>query len=186
MKKKNNYTTSVLLISVILLVFTILSERYFFRWDLTEGKRYSLSEATKDILTNLDEPITVTAYFTKDLAPDLAKVKEDFKDMLIEYNSISHGKVLYKFVNPNKDRKSETEAMKAGVQPVLFNAREKDQVKQQKVYMGAKIQKGDDYETIPFISPKTSIEYDLSTAIKKLSVKNKPLIGLLPDMVKHP
>ena len=177
--KKRNYTTPVLLISAILLVLAVLSESYFFRWDLTEGKRYSLSDATKNILKNLDEPVTVTAYFTEDLAPDLAKVKEDFKDMLIEYNSLSRGKVLYKFVNPNKDQKTEMEAMKAGIQPVLFNAREKDQVKQQKVYMGAKIQKGDDYETIPFIDPKASIEYDLSTAIKKLSVKNKPLVGFV-------
>ena len=179
MKKKNNYRTSVLLISAILLVLALLSESYFFRWDLTEGKRYSLSKATKDILENLDEPVTVTAYFTEDLAPDLAKVKEDFKDMLIEYNNISRGKVLYKFVNPNKDQESETEAVKAGIQPVLFNARDKDEVKQQKVYLGAKIQKGDDYETIPFVNPNTSMEYELSTAIKKLSVKNKPLIGFV-------
>ena len=184
--KKNKNITSVLLLVGILFVIAIFSESYFFRWDITEGKIYSLSNATKNILKNLNEPVTVTAYFTKDLPPNLSKVKQDFKDMLIEYNSLSHGKVLYKFVNPNKDRKTETEAMKAGIQPVLFNAREKDQMKQQKIYMGAKIQKGTDHESIPFIDPKASIEYDLSTAIKKLSVKNKPLVGFVEGQGETP
>ncbi len=177
--KKNTNTTSLLLWIAILFVAALLSGSYYFRWDLTEGKIYSLSDATKEILKNLDEPVTVTAYFTKDLPPDLARVKEDFKDMLVEYNTLSHGKVVYKFVNPNKDQKTEMEAVRAGIQPILFNAREKDQMKQQKVYMGAKIQKGDQSEIIPFVDPKASIEYDLSTAIKKLSVKNKPKVGFV-------
>ncbi len=185
MKKKIN-TTSLLLWIGILFVIAVFSENYFFRWDLTEGKSYSLSNATKNILKNLNEPVTVTAYFTKDLPPDLERVKQDFKDMLVEYNSISRGKVVYKFVNPNKNQKTEMEAMRAGIQPVLFNAREKDQMKQQKVYMGAKIQKGTETETIPFIDPKASIEYNLSTSIKKLSVKNKPMVGFVEGQGETP
>ncbi|NOX85720.1 MAG: hypothetical protein GXO86_07120 [Chlorobi bacterium] len=177
--KKKSYTSSILLLTVILIVITVFSENYFFRIDLTEGHQYSLSQATKNILKNLDEPVTVTAYFTKDLPPNLDKVRQDFKDMLIEYNSLSRGKVVYKFENPAKDEKTEAEAMKQGVRPVLFNAREKDQVKQQKIYMGAVIQMGEDSEVIPFVNPNGSIEYDLSTAIKKLSVKDKPLIGFV-------
>ncbi len=184
--KKNKNTTSVILIVGILFVIAVFSESFFFRWDLTQGKSYSLSNATKVILKNLDEPVTVTAYFTKDLPPNLEKVRQDFKDMLIEYNSLSHGKVVYKFVNPSKNQKTEAEAMRAGIQPVLFNAREKDQMKQQKVFMGAKIQKGTDHESLPFIDPKASIEYDLSTAIKKLSVKNKPLIGFVEGQGETP
>jgi len=177
--KKKSYTSSLILLVVILIVVAVFSENYFFRADLTEGHQYSLSQATKNILKNLDEPVTVTAYFTKDLPPDLDKERRDFKDMLVEYNSLSKDMVVYKFENPSKDKKTETEAMKQGIRPVLFNAREKDQVKQQKIYMGALIQMGDQTEAIPFLDPKSSIEYDLSTAIKKLSVKNKPLIGFV-------
>ncbi len=184
--KKNSYNTSVLLLVGILLVVAVISENYFFRLDLTKGKIYSLSNATKGILKNLKEPVTVTAYFTKNLPPDLAKVKQNFKDMLIEYNSLSKGKVVYKFENPSKNQKTEAEAMRAGIQPVLFNVRQKDEMKQQKVFMGAKIQKGDNYEVIPFVNPKGSIEYDLSTAIKKLSVKNKPLIGFVEGQGETP
>jgi len=178
MKKQSNTIPLILLVAIFILI-AIISEQWFFRIDITKDGQYSLSKTTKNILKQQDQPITITAYFTKDLAPDLQNIKNDFKDMLIEYNRLSRGKVVYKFVNPNKDKQSEQEALKAGIQPFLFNAREKDQVKQQRVFMGAKIQKGTASEVIPFVNPKSSIEYALSTAIKKLSIKNKPLIGFV-------
>ena len=177
--KKTSYLFSVVLLIAIFAAVAAVSEYFFFRVDLTEGKQYSLSDATKNILKDLDSPVTVTAYFTEDLAPNLARVRDDFRDMLIEYNSISKGNVVYQFENPNKDSKTEGEAMQAGVHPVLVNMREKDEVKQQKVYMGAVISLGNEKEVVPFIDPKSSLEYTLSTAIKKLSVKKKPKIGFV-------
>lgn len=177
--KKTSYFTSILLLLAIFVVVAAISEKFFFRLDLTEGGQYSLSEATKNILKNLEVPVTVTAYFTKDLPPDLAKVKTNFKDMLEEYNSLSGGNVVYEFRNPNENTEIENDAMKAGIQPVLFNAREKDEIKQQKVFMGAVITLGNEKEVIPFVDPNGSIEYTLSTAIKKLSVTNKPKIGFV-------
>jgi gliding-associated putative ABC transporter substrate-binding component GldG len=184
--KKTSYLTSILLLFAIFIVVAVISEKYFFRIDLTEGKQYSLSDATKNILKNIKEPTTVTAYFTGDLAPDLDKVKRNFQDLLVEYNSVSGGNVVYKFVDPNSDEKIEREAQQAGVRPVLFKAREKDELKQQKVYLGAVIKMGDQTDVIPFINPQGSIEYDLSTAIKKISVKNKPLIGFVQGQGEPP
>jgi len=184
--KKTSYFTSILLLIAIFVVLAVISEKYFFRIDLTEGRQYSLSNATKNILKNLKEPVTVTAYFTGDLAPDLDKVKRNFQDMLVEYNSVSGGNVVYKFVDPNSDEKIEREAQQAGVRPVLFKAREKDELKQQKVYLGAVLKLGDQTDVIPFINPQGSIEYDLSTAIKKISVKNKPPIGFVQGQGEPP
>ncbi len=177
--KKNTYLGNLLLLTAILVVINIISERWFFRIDLTENKQYSLSPVTENILKNLDETVTVTAYFTKDLPPNLQKVKQDFKDLLIEYNKRSKGKVVYKFVNPNDNQEDENEALKAGIRPVLLNAREKDQIKQQKIYMGAKIMYGMKSDVIPFISGKESMEYALTSSIKKLTVKNKPVVGFI-------
>lgn len=184
--KKTTYITSILLLVAIFVVVAAISEKFFFRIDLTEGGQYSLSNATKDILRNLDSPVTVKAYFTKDLAPDLAKVKNNFQDMLIEYNSLSGGKVVYEFNSPNERQEIESEAMQAGIQPVLLNTREKDEIKQQKVYLGAVISMGNEKEVIPFVDPNGSIEYSLSTAIKKLSVINKPVIGFVQGQGEPP
>ena len=178
MKKKNLYITT-LLIAAILLVVNLISVKMFYRLDLTEDHSYTLSKATKDILKNLKEPVTVKAYFSKDLPPAIAETRNEFRDMLIEYSNRSKGMLVYEFINPNEDQEKEQEALKDGVQPVMINVREKDQMKQQKAYLGAVITMGDRKEVIPFMQPGGPIEYALSSAIKKLSVTNKPKVGIL-------
>ena len=137
MKARKSIINYLIIISVILILINFLAYRFFLRLDFTEGQQYTLSRATKNILGNLDDPITVTAYFSEDLPPSIGQTRTDFKDMLVEYASRSKGKVLYEFVNPNKDQASENEATKAGVTAVMINVREKDQSVQKKAYLGA-------------------------------------------------
>ncbi len=174
---KSNLT--ILLIFAILIVLNIIANQFYFRLDFSEGKQYTLSKATKDILRNLEEPVTVKAYFSKDLPPQLQSTQRDFEDMLVEYGKISNGQVLYEFIDPSADEQTESETMQSGIQPVVINVREKDQMKQQKAYIGAVLNIGTSSEIIPVIEPGVTMEYTLSTAIKKLSVAEKPSVGLL-------
>jgi ABC-type uncharacterized transport system involved in gliding motility auxiliary subunit len=95
-------SSTIVLIAVIVVVVNILSENYSFRLDLTEGKEYTLSNATREILNSLDKPVTITAYFSKDLPANIGNILGSLKDMLIEYGNRSGGMVVYKFVNPNE------------------------------------------------------------------------------------
>ena len=61
----------------------------------------------------------------------------------------------------------------------MINVRERDQVKQQRAYLGAVVQLGEKKEVIPFIQPGAAMEYELSSNIKKLSISNKPKLGFL-------
>lgn len=179
MLTKRKVQTTLFLIVAILILVNVLSTRYFFRIDLTGDQRYSLSDATKDILKNIDEPITVTAYFSEGLPPDIEKVRQDFKNLLIEYSNRSDGEVVYEFVNPNADQEIEMKAQQSGISPIMINVRDKDQLKQQKAYLGALIQMGDKKEIIPFIQPCAAMEYALSSGIKKISMDVRPVVGLL-------
>ena len=175
---KMNKLVSILLIVGIVIIANLLSKQLFFRLDLTEGKRYTLSKATKDILRNMEDPVTVTAYFSENMPPDIEKAKTDFQDMLVEYANVSKGYVDYQFINPVEEADQQA-AMQVGIRPVMINVREKDQVKQQQAFMGAILQLGEQQEILPFIQPGAALEYDLSRAIKKLSVLEKPSVGLL-------
>jgi gliding-associated putative ABC transporter substrate-binding component GldG len=172
-------TTYILVALGILVLVNILSDNFFLRLDLTSDNRYTLSKASKNILRNLKEPVTITAYFSNNIPAELAKTKRDFKEMLIEYNNISKGQVVYEFLDPSANQETEQKAMSAGIQPVIANIREKDQVKQQKVYLGAVVSMGEESDNIPFMQPGAAMEYALSSAIKKISVKNKPAIGII-------
>ena len=179
MNKTAKISSTILLTAAIVIIVNILAENYKFRLDLTEGREYTLSPATRNILKNLEKPVTVTAYFSKDLPPNIGNIAGNLRDMLIEYSNRSKGMLVYRFVNPNENEETEREAVNNGIGPVMINVREKDEIRQQKAYMGAIVSVGEEKEVIPFFQPGAAMEYALSTAIKKLSVVEKPAVAII-------
>src|SRR6478736_95645 len=176
--KQKLYITTALLIG-ILLALNLLSNEFHLRFDLTSEGQYTLSDATLDILDDLEDPVTIKAYFSTNLPPNVVKTRQDFQEMLIEYSNRADGMIQYEFINPNEKESTENEAVQNGIQPVMINIREKDQVKQQKAFLGATLSLGDRKEVIPFMQPGAAMEYALTTAIKKISVTEKPTIGFI-------
>lgn len=170
---------SIILIIAIIFVVNLLSRSFSLRFDTTEDNQYTLSGATHDILKELEDPVTVTAYFSEDLHPSLEKAKGDFRDILEEYSALSGGLVNYEIITPNTDELKQ-DASSNGIQPFMINIREKDQNKQQRVFMGAVLKSGEQNpELMPLIQQGMNMEYDLSTKIKKMSVIDKPAIGMI-------
>ncbi|MBC6399761.1 MAG: Gldg family protein [Ekhidna sp.] len=177
--KKQTIITQLIIIVAIISVANFISNQLYFRLDFTEDERYTLSDATKDILSDLDDVITVSAYFSEDLPPQLLNNRKDFEDILIEYEQRSGGNVVYEFINPNEDQTKEQEVQQKGIGPIMINVRENDRVEQMRAYMGAVLQMGEQKESIPLIQPGAAMEYELTTSIKKLSVQDKPKIAVL-------
>lgn len=177
--KKQTIIIQLLVIITIVIIGNILFNQLYLRLDFTEDRRYTLSDATREVLKDLDDVITVTAYFSEDLPPQLLSNRKDFEDMLIEYEQRSGGNVVYEFVNPNEDQSKEQEVQQKGIGPIMINVRENDRVEQMRAYMGAVLQMGDKKEIIPLIQPGAAMEYELTTSVKKLSISEKPKIALL-------
>ena len=177
--KKRTIIIQLAVISAIVVVVSLISNQLYFRLDFTEDKRYTLSDATKDILNDLEDVITVTAYFSEDLPPQLLSNRKDFEDMLIEYEQSSRGNVVYEFVNPNEDQTKEQEVQQKGIGPIMINVTENDRIEQMRAYMGATLQLDDSREIIPLVQPGVAMEFELTTSIKKLSVSNKPKVAFI-------
>ncbi len=179
MMKKGNIILQLLVIVAIIIVANLISNQLYFRLDFTEDNRYTFSEATKNVVKDLDGVVTVKAYFSEDLPAQLLKTKQDFEDQLIEYENQSGGNVVYEFVSPNENEELEQEAQQQGVRPVMINVTESDKVQQMRAYLGAVLKMDDRTEVIPLIQPGTAMEYNLTTAIKKISILDKPKVGLI-------
>ena len=193
MKSRRQLTITLIIISCAILLVNIIGHSIHHRFDATEDKDYTLSDATKNMLKNLQDPITITAYFTEKLPPQYAEVRKEFKeemgeyielfmvfkDIISEYASLSNGKIAFRFIDPNESPELEQEAINSGIGPVLISVREKDRNEQQKAFLGAKIEVGTQKEVIPIIQKQTPMEYTLSTSIKKLTIVNKPYIGIV-------
>jgi len=177
--KNKDIKIYVAMVLAALVAVNIIADRFFFRIDLTGDNRYTLSRATKDILANLDETVTVTAYFSDDLPADVARAKHDFRDLLTEYRNASHGQFEFEFVNPSASDELENRAVSEGLYPVMINVRDKDQMTQQRAFLGAVIEKGGQKEVIPFVQPSMPVEYALSSAIRKMQAGQRPVVGFL-------
>lgn len=174
-----NRNLSIILVLGILVFVILLSNQFFFRLDLTEDGQYTLSKATKNILKSLNDPVTVKAYFSSELPPDIVKTRRDFEDYLVEYARLSGNNLVYQFIDPSEDEAVEQEILQAGIRPVMINVRKENQFQQQQAYLGAILELGDKKEVIPFIQPGAAMEYSLSTSIKKMSNVDKPSIGII-------
>ncbi len=164
---------------IIIIFINVLASRFFFRLDFTADQRYSLSPATENILDNLDEPVTITVYFTEDVEPDIALIREELKDLLVEYKNASGGKLHYEFLDPTEDTKLQRKAHQAGIRPMNTDASDKTQIKIQRIYAGMVVQKGNKMEVIPQIQPGAGLEYTISGSIKKIATVYKPAIGFI-------
>lgn len=176
---RKNIIIQVVIVLAIILVANLISNELYFRLDFTEDNRYTFSKATEDVVKNIDGVVTITAYFSEDLPPQLMKTRQDFQDQLIEYEDLSGGNIVFEFINPNESDETEQTAQQAGISPVMINVRERDQVQQMRAYLGAVLKMDDRTELIPVIQPGAAMEYSLTTALKKVSIADKPKVGYI-------
>jgi len=177
--KKKNILGQLFIVIAIIIVANLLSTQTYFRLDFTEDNRYTFSEATQDVLDDLNGVVTIKAYFSEDLPVQLLKNRQDFEEQLVEYENRSGGNIVFEFINPNESEETEQKAQEQGIGPVMINVTERDQVQQMRAYMGAVLKMDDRIERIPLIQPGAGMEYALTTAIKKISIVDKPKVGLI-------
>lgn len=179
MNSKSTWTFTLIVIGVVF-VLNLFAQQLFVRFDLTENERYSISDVTRDILEDIDEPITVKVYYSENFPRQLISVKQYVLDMLNEYRAYAGSSLEYEFIPVSGDDQAlEQEAMSYGVQPVQANITESDEIKVQRIYLGIVFLYGDQKEVIPFAQQIEQLEYDMTGAIKKLSLGALPKIGWL-------
>lgn len=171
---KYNSLISTLLVAGILIVFGLISVKLYFRADLTKNKEFTISGATKDTLKNLDDVVNIKAYFSDKLPADSLNVKQETKDVLDEYKNYAHGNLNVEFIDPKDDQSLQAEARNYGIPELQFSNLEKDKYEVSKGYLGLVVLYADRKETIPAIQGTSTMEYDLTAAIKKV-VRVKPL-----------
>lgn len=179
LKNKKAAGIQLLLIIGIALCANLLAEELIIRFDMTENNRYTLSPASIDIAESLDDPVTVKAYFSENLPPNLSRVKNELLNFLEEFRAYSDNNLEYKFINPNKDQATGKEAQQAGIRPVTIDVRKQNQISQKRAYLGAAFSYQGNKEVIPLLQPGGSMEYAIANKIKQLTIEEKPKIGLL-------
>lgn len=207
---------SVLTVAVLgsLVFLNVLGVGFFGRLDLTRDRQFTLSSATLATLRGLDDPLTVRAYFTRDLPPPFSANTRYVRDLLEEYYAHADGHFRYEFIDPlaaeteeDKEKKKdikqdifgravreqtsvERELERLGIAPVQVRVNEGDKLEVKRAYMGIALSYGGKQEVIPVVQDTAGLEYNLTTMIRKLARTDRPKVALItghdgPDMQRE-
>ena len=181
MQMKNNSKWLAAALSVVaVLLINWVSGLEFFRIDLTEGKVYTLSDGTKQILKNLDEPVTLRFYVSQgddNMPLPLKGYARRVEDLLREFKAASKGKLVIEKLDPQPDSDAEDTASLDGVQPQSLNTGER-------FYFGLVVKRGEQKAAIPSIVMQRErlLEYDIVRAITRTASTKKTKIGVLSSI----
>jgi ABC-type uncharacterized transport system involved in gliding motility auxiliary subunit len=176
-KNKNSFLifSSGVILGLILL--NLVARDIFKRFDLTDNSMYSLSSSSKEIVSNLDDLLTMKVYFSDNLPNELGNTRRFLQDILEEYSAYSD-EIRFFFHDPESDNSLEEEARKDGIQPVQMQIIENDKVEIKKVYLGMVLLFENKKEVIPVIQTTAGLEYMISTKIKSLIEVDKKTVGI--------
>jgi ABC-2 type transport system permease protein len=140
------------------------------RVDLTGGHLYTLSDATRSYLSQLQEPLLIRGYFSSATHPLLAPLVPQLRDLLQEYAVAGGDKVRVEFVDPHEDPKVEAEASsRYGIRPVPFEVTGKYRASVVNTYFDILVSYGDQYQVLTFrdlIDVKAKDETHINVELK--------------------
>jgi len=162
--------STALIIANFLAFNAVLSPISSLRIDTTEGKIYSIGDATRSYISQLQEPLLIRGYFSAKTHPLLAPLVPEIQDLLKEYAAASQNKILLEFIDPATNTQAEEEAgSKYGIRPVPFRVADRYQSAVVNSYFNVLIQYGDEYKVLSFeelIEVKASGENDIEVKLR--------------------
>lgn len=181
MKKILNWLKSpksdFILFIFLLILLNLVGHKSFVRFDLTAPKSYSLSEASKTVVKNLQEPLSVRVFFDDNLPNQYNTVAQYVKDILTEYKGAANSNFTVSHMNL-KDEKNVALARDLGLQQIQIQEVKNNEVGFKQGFMGLVVAYGDTIEVLNPITTSDGFEYKLTTTMSKMIAKTDTLNGL--------
>ena len=195
--------TVVICLSSGLLGNWLIADASLARFDVTENKLYTISDAAKNILADLTAPVQIQYYVSpkNDMPTLMNTIEQDITDKLDELRVASNGKVEFKVIHlsasnfidtqptlqqqevpENEDAALEARMKDKGIAPFSVQAMSDDQFTSMFVYSTIGIAyKDKKEELIPQIIPQRlpGIEYTLMNTIYKVAREKAPIVALV-------
>ncbi len=187
-----------------ILLLNLLSSWFFFRIDLTEEKRYSLSDATKEILKKADSTLVIRVYLDgEDLPGGFERLKRAVDQTLEEFRNYAGNKVDYRFVDlndfkegPERDKLFK-ELISKGMQPTNIFDKKNGRRTENLIFPYATVSyRGQEVPVLLLTGNQSgdaqsrlnqsyeNVEFELANAIRRLIRTDRKKVGLLTEFSK--
>lgn len=184
---KKNLIYSILALVLLLGTFGIFSMRL----DLTQEKRYTLSDATLKVLESVEKPMTFDVYLDGDFPASFRQLQNETKFILEEFRKVNP-KIDFKFIDPIKTKMSKDTLAAMGMQPSLLPDMKEGKISEIVMFPYAAIKYDSKGASIPLIVNLSGIdaseqlsksienlEYNFVSNIKRITADRKKNIGIL-------
>jgi gliding-associated putative ABC transporter substrate-binding component GldG len=132
-----NNIKKLALIVVGLLAANIIGNFFFFRLDLTQDKRYTLSKTSLSIIEEVKEPLIIDVFLKGDFPGEFKKLQTETQQLLEEFKAYNRD-ITFQFVNPIEDETEQEVIMQSfmerGLTPINVSVNEKGKQSQAMVF----------------------------------------------------
>jgi len=155
----------------------MVSTRFWYRFDMTKNKSYTISKVSRNLYRELPDPVNITYYLSNRLKT-VHPAPGEIEDTLREYAAYSKGKITFSVRDPA--RAGVTSAIdELGLTPRQIQTVEQDQASVAVVYSGIVIEYLDRIEVIPWLFSTDTLEYDITSKIRSMITGTERWIGVI-------
>ncbi len=131
--KKNIVSIALLIGGLILL--NVLGNNFYKRFDLTQDKRFTLSEQAKEIVEKIDSPIVVDVFLKGNFPPEFRKLQTETEQLLEEFSAYNNN-IKFEFVDPTEkgNEAFQSQFEKFGLTPAQVSVTENGKQSTELVY----------------------------------------------------
>lgn len=166
----------VLFIFLIILL-NIAGYRAYHRFDITAPKSYSLSKESKQLVKNLQEPLSIRVFFDDNLPTQYNQIYQYIKDILVEYKGAANKNFSVSYMDMKKQENVRL-AQDLGLQQVQIQEVKSNEVGFKQGYMAIVVSYGDSIEIMNPISTTDGFEYKLTSKLSKMISMADTLNGI--------
>ncbi|HNL08861.1 MAG TPA: Gldg family protein, partial [Chitinophagales bacterium] len=190
--------SQLFLLLAILVVLNILGNQWFTRFDLTSEKRFSLTQPTRDLLSQLNDDVYIQVYLDGEFPAGFKRLRNATAEMLNEFKAYTGNKLQYEFIDPLADATKEQkekiaqQLMDKGLEPTRL-IENKEGYSEKIIFPGAIVTYRGHEMPVQLLLQQTDksnaegtlnnsimlLEYDFANAIAKLHNDHKPAVAFI-------
>ena len=196
MKKLFQYSTSKVIIALLsLFAINYISKQWHTRVDLTQDKRYTLSEVSMKTIAKIQNPIVIDVLLKGNIPTEFKKLQTETIQLLDEYTA-ANGNIIVNFVNPLEGEEHPEsviqELINNGYQPLQITQNEAGKSSIEYIFPWAVISDGKKSERVRLFVNKLGstdqeqvqnsvqkLEYNFTDALYKFTLDKKKKIAVL-------
>jgi len=192
--KKNS--KHIVFLLIVLIAINYISSIAFKRFDLTHDKRYTLNQASLNVINDINSPIVIDVFLEgNDFPSEFKRLQRETKQLLEEF-SANNSNIIFHFINPLEDdatrERNIQQLSQRGLTPMQLSVQENGKSTQEVIFPWALASYNDETVTIPLVKNKIGasqqelvtnsvqhLEYAFADAFSKLTKPKRRKIAFL-------